>query len=110
MAKQVSLGKKGIHSINQYISLLEQKGIHVSKVILFGSHAKGRANPDSDIDIAVVSSQFGQDSLKEMTLLRKLALEIDSHIEPLPFSPEDLDDRYSTLAQEIKKYGVPIKN
>jgi len=41
-----------------------------------------------------------------MMLLRKLALEIDSHIEPLPFPPQDLEDRYSTLSQEIKKYGV----
>ena len=41
-------------------------------------------------------------------LLRKLALEIDSHIEPLPFTPQDLDDKYSTLTQEIKKYGVLI--
>jgi len=66
------------------------------------------AKPDSDIDIAVISTQFGQDNLKEMMFLRKLALEIDSHIEPLPFTPQDLDDRYSTLSQEIKKYGVPI--
>jgi predicted nucleotidyltransferase len=66
------------------------------------------AKPDSDIDIAVISSQFGKDKLKEMIVLRKLALEIDSRIEPLPFAPQDLDDRYSTLMQEIKKYGVLI--
>ncbi|MFH2046368.1 MAG: nucleotidyltransferase domain-containing protein [Pseudomonadota bacterium] len=108
MAKQTSLGKKEINSINRYIALLEQKGIKVSKVILFGSYAKGMAKPDSDIDIAVISSQFGQDSINEMMFLRKVALEIDSHIEPLPFSPQDLEDRYSTLAQEIKRYGVLI--
>ncbi|MBU1055677.1 MAG: nucleotidyltransferase domain-containing protein [Proteobacteria bacterium] len=108
MVKQKPLGKKEIDSINKYKKLLKQKGIKVSKVILFGSHAKGTANLESDLDLAVISSQFGQDNLKEMMLLRKLALEIDSHIEPLPFSPQDLDDRYSTLVQEIKKYGVTI--
>lgn len=106
MAKQISLEKKDLNLINKYISLLKQKGIKVSQVILFGSHAKGNAKPDSDIDIAVISSQFGRNNLKEMMLLRKLALEIDSHIEPLPFTPQDLEDRYSTLSQEIKKYGV----
>jgi predicted nucleotidyltransferase len=106
MAKQISLEKKELNLINKYISLLKQKGIKVSQVILFGSHAKGKAKPDSDIDIAVISSQFGRNNLKEMMLLRKLALEIDSHIEPLPFTPQDLEDRYSTLSQEIKKYGV----
>lgn len=108
MAKQISLGKKEVNLINKYISLLKQRGIKVSKVILFGSHAKGMAKPDSDIDLAVISSQFGQNNLKDMMMLRKLALEIDSHIEPLPFSPQDIDDRYSTLSQEIKKYGVLI--
>jgi predicted nucleotidyltransferase len=108
MAKQIPLEKDKINSIKKYIALLKKKRINVSKVILFGSHAKGLAKPDSDIDIAVISSQFGRDSFKEMTFLRKVALEIDSHIEPLPFSPQDLDNRYSTLAQEIKKYGVPI--
>lgn len=106
MAKQLSLEKKELNLINKYINLLKQKGIKVSKVILFGSHAKGKANPDSDIDIVVISSQFGKNNFKEMMLLRKLALEIDSHIEPIPFTPQDLDDRYSTLSQEIKKYGV----
>lgn len=108
MAKQISLGRKEADLINRYVRLLKEKGIKISKVILFGSHAKGMATPDSDIDIAVISSQFGQDNLEEMIFLRKLALEIDSHIEPLAFSPQDLEDRYSTLSREIKKYGVLI--
>lgn len=108
MAKQISLGKKEVNLINKYIRLLKQKGIKVSKVILFGSYAKGIAEQDSDIDLAIISSQFGQNNLEEIIFLRKLALEIDSHIEPLPFSPQDIKDRYSTLAQEIKKYGVLI--
>jgi predicted nucleotidyltransferase len=108
MAGRSILGKKETNLINRYARLLKQKGIKVSKLILFGSHAKVMANPDSDIDIAVISSQFGQDNLKEMMFLRKLALEIDSHIEPLPLTPQDLNDRYSTLSQEIKKYGVLI--
>lgn len=108
MAGQRILNGKEKSIIDRYARLLKQKGIKVSKIILFGSHAKGTAKPDSDIDLAIISSQFGRDNLKEMMLLRKLALEIDSHIEPLPFTPQDLDDRYSTLAQEIIKYGKLI--
>ena len=108
MAKRASLKKKELNIINEYIDLLKQKGVDVLKVILFGSYAKGTAKPESDIDIAIISSQFGKNNLKEMMLLRRIALQIDSHIEPLPFSPKDLDDRYSTLAQEIIKYGITI--
>lgn len=108
MAKRVFLKKNELKVINKYVNLLKQEGVDVSKVILFGSYAKGTAKPESDIDIAIISSQFGKNNLKEMMFLRRIALKIDSHIEPLPFSPEDIDDRYSTLAQEIIKYGITI--
>jgi len=77
-------------------------------VILFGSYAKGRIHADSDIDVAIVSTQFGQDATDEMMMLRKIALKVDSHIEPVPLCPEDLDDNFSTLAQEIKRYGIDV--
>ncbi|MFQ6036919.1 MAG: nucleotidyltransferase domain-containing protein [Sedimentisphaerales bacterium] len=108
MAKQTRLKKSEIGKIYKFVQLLKQQGISVSKVILFGSYAKGRTNPDSDIDIAIVSTQFGQDIGEEMMLLRKIALKVDSHIEPVPLCPEDLNDSLSTLAQEIKRYGIDV--
>lgn len=108
MAKQTRLRKSEIEKIYEFIQLLKQQGVNVSKVILFGSYAKGRANPDSDIDIVIVSTQFGQDAAEEMMLLRKIALKVDSHIEPVPLSPEDLNDNFSTFAQEIKRYGIEV--
>lgn len=108
MAKHATLSRKEKDIIKEYILLLKKKGVDVSEVILFGSYAKGIAKQDSDIDLAIVSSQFGKDNWKEMIFLRKLALEIDSHIEPIPFSPKDIEDRYSTLSEEIRKYGVSL--
>jgi predicted nucleotidyltransferase len=108
MAKQTRLRKSEVEKIYEFVQLLKQQGVNVSKVILFGSYAKGRANPDSDIDIVIVSTQFGQDAAEEMMLLRKIALKVDSHIEPVPLSPEDLNDNYSTFAQEIKRYGIEV--
>jgi len=108
MAKRISIKKKKLGSINQYIELLKQEGTDISRVILFGSYAKGTAKPESDIDIAVVSSQLGKNNLKEMMFLRRIVLKIDSYIEPLPFSPREMNDRYSTLAQEILKHGITI--
>ena len=82
----------------------------MSQAILFGSYAKGQPKADSDIDIAIISRQFGIDSMDEIIFLRKLALRVDSHIEPIPLCPEDLEDKYSTLVQEIKRYGKILKN
>jgi predicted nucleotidyltransferase len=108
MAKQKRLKKSEISKIYKFVQLLKQHGFSVSKVILFGSYAKGKANPDSDIDVAIISTQFGHDIAEEMMLLRKIALKVDSHIEPVPLSPDDLNDNYSTFAQEIKRYGIDV--
>ena len=105
---QTRLSKTETKKVYKFLQLLKQRGFKISKAILFGSYAKGKVNPDSDIDIAVVSTQFGRDTTDEMMMLRKIALKIDSHIEPVPLCPEDLDDNFSTLAQEIKKHGIEI--
>jgi predicted nucleotidyltransferase len=97
-----------IKKINKFVELLKQQGVNISKIILFGSYAKGKAGPDSDIDLVVVSNQFGRDTAKEMMSLRKIALKVDSHIEPVPLSPDDLSDKYSSFSQEINRYGIDI--
>jgi predicted nucleotidyltransferase len=108
MAKQKRSKKSEISKIYEFVQLLKQHGVSVSKVILFGSYAKGKSNPDSDIDVAIISTQFGQDVAEEMMMLRKIALKVDSHIEPVPLRPDDLNDNYSTLSQEIRRHGIDI--
>ena len=92
----------------QFIESLSKEGIKINKAYLFGSYAKGKATKDSDIDICVVSPSFSEDYFEEMIKLRKHSLKIDSRIEPVPFLPEDLNDKYSTLASEIRKFGIPL--
>jgi predicted nucleotidyltransferase len=108
MVKRTYLNKSETKKVSKFLQLLKQQGFNISRAILFGSYAKGKANPNSDIDIAVVSTQFGRDVTEEMMMLRKIALKVDSHIEPVPLCPEDLNDNFSTLAQEIKKHGIEI--
>ena len=48
----------------QYAALLRNH-IKLDKVILYGSFAKGQPHIDSDIDVAVVSSDFTGDRLEE---------------------------------------------
>lgn len=64
---------------------------------------------DSDIDICIVSPAFaGKDFFDEMIRLNILGLKVDSRIEAVPFTPDDLQDRYSTLAAEIRTHGIPL--
>lgn len=92
----------------QFVKSLSKTGIKVNKAYLFGSYAKGTNQKNSDIDVCIISSSFTKDYFAEMVKLRKYSLKIDSRIEPVPFLPKDLDDKYSTLASEIRKYGIPL--
>ncbi len=96
-----------IETIKLYIKELAKNQIPISRVILFGSHAKGIARPESDIDIALISEAFTGDRFEDRRRIVPLRRNIDSRIEPIPFKPEDFNDG-GILAEEIKKTGVAI--
>ena len=73
---------------------------------IFGSYSKGTAKPWSDIDLCVVSKQFGQNRHTERVWLMKLRDMQTLDIEPHPYHPKDLADKWDPLAQEIRKYGI----
>lgn len=103
------LTKKQVKSIaNNYIKKVMKAGIPVSSAYLFGSYVKNNANIFSDIDICIVSEKFGKDYFRESVILGNIANDVDYKIEAVPMNNNDMNDKYSTLASEIKKYGVPI--
>jgi len=50
---------------------LKKSGLHISKLILFGSQATGHATVDSDIDIVVLSEDFRNKDIFERAQLIK---------------------------------------
>lgn len=91
-----------------YLNQVKNDGIPVTNAYLFGSYAKGSANKFSDIDVCIVSPSFGEDYFEDSLKLKKVANKVDFRIEPVPFAIDDMNDRFSTLAVEIKKYGVTL--
>ncbi len=66
--------------VSQFVAALSSQ-VHVDKVILFGSRARGEATDDSDIDLLIISSDFGRDILADYTLLYRC----------MPLAPVDID-------------------
>lgn len=97
------------NKVKHFCLLLRRKGINIEKVILFGSHAKGTQKPWSDIDICVISPQFGKNPSGEFRKLMRWAASVDSDLSPIPIHPSDLKEKYSTLVWEIKNTGKEIK-
>ncbi|OGK10512.1 hypothetical protein A2767_04585 [Candidatus Roizmanbacteria bacterium RIFCSPHIGHO2_01_FULL_35_10] len=77
-----------------------------SKIILFGSYAKGNYKDWSDIDVAVILPVV-KDRLKMEIDLRVSAFSIDERINPFIFSEKELQQN-SPLIWEIKKFGKKI--
>lgn len=92
-----------------FVKKVEASGIKVDKAFLFGSYAKRKPKPYSDVDICIVSPNLGKDFVKEMVELGEISQKIDSRIEPIPFGRERLNDLYDPLAFEIRKNSIPLK-
>lgn len=73
--------------------------------LLFGSYANGNADKDSDIDIAIISPDLGQDSFDEALMLKKLTRGIDLDISPRPYSEE----QYQVASQSDFLYDEIIQ-
>jgi len=103
------LTKKDIRNIAAEFKIaLKKAGIRASKLILFGSYAGGRPHPWSDIDLCVVSAQFGRKYYDEMLRVAKLGKKVNYLIEAHPMNPRDLRSGNHPMADEIKKRGRKI--
>ncbi len=96
--------------IDKLIDLLTINGIKVEKAYLYGSHASGRWHDDSDVDLAIVSPDFGQDRFEEGKFLLKLAWQIDPRLTPIPISSEAFNkDTWVPLIHEIRDKGIEVR-
>lgn len=99
-----------VEIVVQFVQALKKKGIEVEKAFVYGSHAQGKPRRDSDIDVAIISPDFGQDRFEEGKLLRQVAWRVDSRLEPVPISQEAfMKDDWIPLIHEIKTKGIPIE-
>jgi len=98
-----------INEIRRLVQSLK-KNIKLDSVILFGSYAKGTAVEDSDVDIAVISPEFGQNPLKDKQLIYRTI--IKENIEPFfeihTFTPGELKASNSYFISEIRSTGKMI--
>lgn len=108
MVTKTNIDKKILQSAQKYKQVLERSGLNIQALYVFGSQAKGTTYKWSDTDIGVISPDFIQNRFDEGVKLSVLSREVDDCIEPHPFTPEDFEDKYYTLAQEVKRTGIKV--
>ena len=101
-----TINKDILNSINDFIEEIK-KYYNVAAIILFGSYAKGTENEDSDIDIAVISSDFN-DIIEDGAKLIGLTWKIDTRIEPHPIKTEDYEKVSNPFIKEVMNTGIKV--
>jgi uncharacterized protein len=76
------------------------------RVILFGSHARGSAQPDSDVDLLVIARFEGTSFRQSLRILNRLDIRLP--VDLIAYRPEDVQRRYAEgdpLVREALDHG-----
>lgn len=101
--------KKVEREIERYLGILKEDSLPINKVFLLGFFARGSQHKWSDIDLCVISPKF-KDSFEASQYFwkKRKIFNINYTIEPVGLSPKDFNDKYNSLASEIKRTGIKV--
>jgi predicted nucleotidyltransferase len=103
------MDKETDNIIRQYISSVAAQTPGFVTAYLFGSFARNKQRPESDIDIALIIDNLqDSDKFDIQVQLMLLASKFDPRIEPHPLSRQDMLSE-NPFAHEIRKTGIEIK-
>lgn len=104
------VGKAVIKIVRRYLREVQRAGIPVLGGVIYGSHARGQAGPESDIDLLVISGDGAKSRCRDIDLLWKLRARIDWRIEPVLVSRRRWrSDHGSPLLATIRQEGYLIR-
>ncbi len=96
-----------IKAVLDFVKRVKSAGIRVREAFLFGSYAHGTPNPDSDIDVAIISPDFNGFRFDDLGKIAIYKIHSIPDLEVHTFSePEfNIDNPF---AREIIKTGLKI--
>ena len=90
----------------KFVTECSQSGLKIEAAILFGSHAQNRQSEHSDIDLALVSSDFGKNFLDNNHKTSKVNIRFPD-IEVHHFN-KDYFEKGDPFIDEINKTGIKL--
>ena len=90
--------------VRRYKEIISPRFDVEPKVMMYGSYSKGYANPDSDIDVAVIVPTYGDRKFEISKGLWRDTREVSFLIEPVLMA----DDRWSPLYEDVMLTGIAV--
>ena len=95
---------EALELVRQYKMVISPRFEKEPKVMMFGSYSKGYANPDSDIDVAVIVPTYGDQKFEISKKLWRDVRQVSFLIEPVLMA----DDRWSPLYDDVMRTGIAV--
>ena len=105
MDKRETLSRdEALALVRQYKQVISPRFAVEPKVMMFGSYSKGYANPESDIDVAVIVPSFGDNWWIWTKGLWHDVRKVSSLIEPVLME----ENSHSPLYDDVMRTGVLV--
>ena len=99
------MDKKEVRKIVEKYADVVVKELAPVAIVLYGSYAKNRATDNSDIDVAVIFSEFSGNRIEASKRLWRIAWDSEGYIEPVIL--ESLHDP-SGFVSEVRNHGIVL--
>ncbi len=105
MDKRETLSRdEALALVRQYKQVISPRFAVEPKVMMFGSYSKGYANPESDIDVAVIVPTYGENKFEMSKGLWRDVRKVSFLIEPVLMA----EDRWSPLYDDVMHTGIAV--
>ncbi len=102
--RQALTREEALALVRRYKEVIRPRFAVEPKVMMFGSYSKGYANPDSDIDVAVIVPTYGDRKLEMSKGLWRDVRNVSFLIEPVLMA----EDRWSPLYDDVMRTGINV--
>jgi predicted nucleotidyltransferase len=88
---------------------MDSNGLHIDRVFVYGSQARGESSSQSDIDVMLVADIFDTDDDRILSKPWLFAADIDYRIEPVAVGTKRFNnDSTSPLISVVKEQGIEL--
>jgi len=96
--------------VEHYLLAVRRSGVNATRAVVYGSHARGEAGPESDVDVLIIAPEFdGVYDSALIDLLWGLRAHTDSRIEPLAVGERQWrEDDTSAIIEMAHREGYEL--